>query len=174
MKKHVLILTVAMSCLPWGAIRASEPDKSKGEWGDAVEGLQCRLRIDEKSPREHGVPALKADVRNDGKRDLSIAQTDRCQLEWDGVWFEWGGGRMVPSSWFPPERSYEDIPITFTHGWFEAFPPPWYRTGAPILKPTSGKHTIRVAFTANPHGDKSEKDIRFVSNPIVIDVKGEK
>jgi hypothetical protein len=81
-------------------------------WGEAVAGVQCRLRADVLVWPSNTVPELKADVRNRGKGELSVAQAQQlCELEVDGAWYQWHGPVEVKSSAFGPGRHYEDIPI---------------------------------------------------------------
>ena len=63
---------------------------------------------------------MHADVRNQGTRDLIVwhTQVTQCELEMDGRWYRWAGGRVrARSSWFPPARDYTDIPITLVNKW---------------------------------------------------------
>ena len=131
-------------------------------WGPAVEGVQVRLWTGHSMWPQGTVPRLAADVRNRGKRDLSVAQAQQlCELEVDGQWYQWTGDIGVRSSWFTPGRQYENIPI--------AVGPPWASAGKPlILEP--GKHAIRVAFIASPTGDDGGKSVRALSNPVKIEV----
>jgi hypothetical protein len=72
-------------------IEATSTDTSTGgelSWGKAVEGAECRL-LPERSTWQAGqTPRLQADLRNRGKRELSIGlYPTSWEVEYDGVWY---------------------------------------------------------------------------------------
>jgi hypothetical protein len=135
---------------------------SEPGWGKALDWVQCRLRADRATWKEGEVPTLKADVRNLGMRDLSVAQAqDLCELRLDGEWYQWLGGSAIKSSSFPPGRLYEDIPVSLVSQWGR-------KNGSQPLKLTPGKHTVVIAFVCTP-GDEGWP-VRVESNPVEIEV----
>jgi beta-lactamase regulating signal transducer with metallopeptidase domain/thiol-disulfide isomerase/thioredoxin len=131
-------------------------------WGKAVQGVQCRLRADKATWKEGEVPTFKADIRNLGIRDLSVAQGEAlCELEVDGQWYQWVGGMATKSSWFRPGRAYEDIAVSLVRQWGR-------KSGGQALSITPGKHTVLIAFLCDPldHGGP----VRAESNPVEVQI----
>jgi hypothetical protein len=93
-----------------------------GPWGDAIQGVQARLRPDKFSWIEGDVPTFRADIRNQGGGEYNVAQSQQlCELEVDGARYIYIGSVRVRSSWLPPGRVYEDIPIELNgQYWFAA------------------------------------------------------
>ncbi len=150
---------------------------AEAAWGQAVEGVQVRLRAKQSTWNEGEVPRLWADVRNQGKRNLLVTtQSNRCELEVDGRWYRrpiyTREIRLLPRP-FPPGRQYDDIAVNVDQWWelpaSENARAPW-KTGPERLKLTPGKHTIRVAFTATAAKNAPGKPFRAVSNPVEIEI----
>ncbi|NQU23551.1 MAG: M48 family metalloprotease, partial [Candidatus Nealsonbacteria bacterium] len=71
---------------------ATDAGKGNIAWGQAVEGVQVRLRADKTTWKEGTVPSFKADVRNRGTRDLyAFPGQEFFEVEVDGTWHRWGG-----------------------------------------------------------------------------------
>ncbi len=135
-------------------------------WGPAIEGVQVRLRADGKTWKTGTIPSFKADVRNQGTRDLYIAQTQAlCELEVDGNWYQWAGpgGEDVKYSPFSPGRQYDGIPVTLVSSWHSK------KANRP-LEVTIGKHIVRAAFIPDPM-ENDGKPVRAVSNPVEIEIE---
>jgi RNA polymerase sigma factor (sigma-70 family) len=136
-------------------------------WGQAVEGVQCRLRADKTVWQAGQTPSLKAEVRNQGKRQFFLAQAQQlCELEIDGQTHRWMGEIDVKSSAFGPGRHYEGIVVSLVKEWQGA------KNRRPIqLAP--GAHKVRVVFLpveAAPQG----QELRVVSNPVQIEMRAAK
>jgi beta-lactamase regulating signal transducer with metallopeptidase domain len=100
-------------------------------WGEAVEGVQVRLRAGKREWPAGAVPTLKADVRNKGKRDLLVWQTQAlAEVEVDGKWFAWQGEIAARGSWFPPGKGPPLCGLARGHGASEGRPGTWPRTAA--------------------------------------------
>ena len=141
--------------------KATQPAE---EWVEPVEGVQVRLRADKKVWQAGGIPSLRANVRNQGKRDLFVAQAQQvCELELDGQWYTWQGEISVRSSWFPPDREYKNIPISLGKEWHS-------KVGHRSLTLTLDKHTVRISFMCRPTGNDAGKEIRVISNPVEIEI----
>ena len=139
-------------------------------WGEAVEGVQVRLRADKVQWKPGEMPTFKAEVKNEGKRDLSIAQAQElAELEVDGTWYRWAGEVDVKSSTFGPGmpwKHFKDISFTLVEFWQS-------KVGAKPLGLAPGKHTVRVAFIAKSMEDVTglaPKPVRAVSNLVEIEV----
>lgn len=102
-------------------------------WGEAVEGVQCRLRLADHSTG--AVLLLLFDVRNNGNRDFLVWQTPECSfaVRVDDQWYQ-SKFCDAKSSWFPPGRSYSGIALDLSK-------PNWYID----LKP--GIHAIQIAVS---------------------------
>ena len=140
-------------------------------WGPASEGVQCRLVADKPVWKAGEIPTFKADVRNQGTRNLIVAQAQElCEMEFDGRWFVWLGPIHVKSSALDPGRQYANIPISLVSDWRS-------KDAREPLKLAPGKHTIRIAFIASPQDRDSGSPVRAVSNPVSIEIaaqEGEK
>lgn len=133
-------------------------------WGEAVEDVQCRLEADKPVWSSKEVPTFRAAVRNNGTRDLSVARAQElCELEIDGVWYRWQGDIAIKSSWLPPGRSYEGIPVSLKPAWHA-------RQNDPPLRVSAGRHTVRVAFIASPASNDKGQPVRAISNAVEIEV----
>ena len=102
-------------------------------WGEAVEGVQCRLRLADNSTG--AVPLLLFDVRNNGNRDFLVWQTPECSfaVRVDDQWYR-SKFCDAKSSWFPPGRSYTGIALDLTKlNWEIDFKP--------------GVHVIQIAVS---------------------------
>jgi beta-lactamase regulating signal transducer with metallopeptidase domain len=143
--------------------------KVEGEvaWGEAVEGVQVRLRADKVTWDAGEKPTFKADVRNGGERHLQLPESpDWCLVQVDGRWFFITGyepGKEVSLSTrvldFLPGQQRTGIPLELSDKW-ETMLDSEVALGAYVrhdgivtgpglrsrLKLTPGKHTIHVSF----------------------------
>jgi len=77
------------------------PDSPKRDWGEAAEGVQCRLWLGRTRLRIGQSPELATAIRNRGNRVLSVARAQElCELQVDGRWYRWAGAVDVKSSHF--------------------------------------------------------------------------
>jgi hypothetical protein len=137
-----------------------QPDP-KGPWSEAVEGLQCRLRAEKGVWKAKEVPAVRFEVRNQGKRELEIHMAaPACEVEFDGAWYKWSGPVSILSGTWPAGRQYDDFEIRVTLE-------PLWQSGAKAIKLTPGKHKIRVAYVSMDRKDP----VRVVSNAVEIQIE---
>lgn len=144
--------------LPPKADAPEEAKEARDRWGEAVEGLQCRLRSDKAVWSVGEVPTFRLDVRNHGKRDLVIHMAqDVCKVQFDGRWFNWSAPVSIPAGTWPAGRRYDDFEVRVSlDRW-------WQRDGQPIaLRP--GRHTVRVAYVTLDR----KQPVRAVSNAVEI------
>jgi len=142
-------------------VRARAGRPAEVPWGEAVEGVQARLRADKTVWKAGEVPAFKADVRNIGNRQLGLAPAQQvCELELDGVEFSWAGEVSVISGVFPPGAKFDGIEISLGQFWAS-------KKGGLPLKLTVGKHRLRVTFfVTTPPGVPYKVIASVVSNPV--------
>jgi len=155
-----------------------DPKQPETQWGELVEGVQCRLRAVKSRWNEGAVPRLWANVRNQGVRNLLVRrQFNRCELEVDGKWYRRPLrtlGILMKRKPFPPGRQYDNIAVDLDQWWELAAS---QNAGQPgmsepeRLKLTPDKHNIRVAFTATAAKNAPGKPVRAVSNPVEIQIK---
>ncbi len=106
---------------PPGMVGTEQParEDGAGEWGLLNEdGLQCRLRASNSQWRLNEDPRLEIDMRNAGTRKwwIGLAQ-EKCELQLNGVWYQWSGGMDLPLSPFPPGDVQRAIPIYLGGSW---------------------------------------------------------
>jgi len=135
-------------------------------WGPAVDGVQIRLHAAKTTCKADERPALLADFRNQGKRDLELVLAPEWwELECDGAWYRTTVFRSgdVPVFPFGPGRqtSGVSVPLEDTWGWRSK------DNNEPLVF-GPGEHTIRVAFRVHPTPPRTNPPIRVVSNPIEI------
>jgi hypothetical protein len=68
---------------------------------------------------------------------------------------------VTKSSWFPPGRLYENIPVSLVSQWGR-------KNGSQPLKLTPGKHTVVLAFVCEPND--GGQTVRVESNPVDIEI----
>ena len=157
-----------------------------GIWGEAVEGVQVRVRADRKTWRADEIPALRWDVRNTGTRQfLAVGDGQRrAQLEVDGVWHQWPvflRGGALPE--LGTGQSLKNQLITVSPIWSRSKPEElqwgWgaegifgvSEDGPPSLQVKPGAHRIRVAIVIEPSRAYSGDGFRVVSQPLDISIE---
>ena len=137
------------------------------EWGEAVEGVQVRLRADKPKWKVGETPSFKADFQNRGKRDLQLMLAQGWEIEVDGAWYHATVDRLgrVEVRTLPPGTVQKDIAF---------LPEEWSKWQSKEdrkpLEFVAGKHTVRVAFTAQPTEKDGGKPVRVVSNAAEIEI----
>jgi len=130
-------------------------------WGKPVEGVQCHLRVDHRSWRQGTVPKLFADLRNQSKRDLSIAlESESWEFEIDGKW-------RKPSIYWSGVRRH----LPLAAGRRQLNLEVWTNSTEGLDELTLGTHTLRVAriLSSALKGPVNQR-LRVVSNPIEIEI----
>jgi RNA polymerase sigma factor (sigma-70 family) len=155
---------------PVAAVQAKERnvDKAdvKGEepppWGEAVDGVQARLRPVKVRWDLGDTPEFILDMRNQGEKTPHQCRAPNfCEIEWDGQWYTFGGRDELECKHFTlnPGRQVDD--------WVKAsLDVPWvHKKGGKDerLQVAYGKHTVRVAF-------RFDGVIRPISQPIKIEM----
>ncbi|MHC4388624.1 MAG: M56 family metallopeptidase, partial [Planctomycetota bacterium] len=130
-------------------------------WGEALQGVQVRLRA-AKAMFEAGEPvSLKADIYNGGRREVFGQQTKHgiCRLQLDNQFYLWGGGRILGPP-IKPGGQVEGIAVPLDNTW----------VGEDKMNLTPGKHVIRVYFVAPQGKDDRGLTALVVSNPVEITI----
>ncbi len=154
------------------------------KWGQAVEGVQVRLRAKQSKWKLGTALQFSADVRNLGTRNLLVYRAARfwtsSELEIDGRWYR---RRLPKHNYRPPlsdlvpGRQFDNILVDLSRGWYPVASPSQDAGGTGVtrsepgrLKLAPGKHTIRVAPTMPVSGNRPGDHVRAVSNPIEIEI----
>jgi hypothetical protein len=147
----------------------------EGAWGEAVEGVQVRLRAERARWDVRNTPVVLADIRNRGQNDWTVAQSQElCAIEVNGVWFQWIGAIHVKSSFLPPGREYNNIRIMLDGKhwglWNDKTIPP-----QPLQLWHGEKRTVRVAFFPVQQSESQLRDseaarIKVISKPVEIEI----
>ena len=153
------------------------------KWGQAVEGVQVRLRAKQLKWKLGKGPQLYADVRNLGTRNLLVYRAARfwtsSELEIDGRWYRRAlpkHGYRPPLSDLVPGRQFDNILVNLRRGWSVVAAPSQDagETGVTLsegrLTLAPGKHTIRVAPTMPLKGNRPGDHVRVISNPVEIEI----
>ncbi len=146
------------------------PETPKPEWGEAVEGMQCRLRADRPVWAAGEWPSFAADVRYRSDRPAGEERTvwvgdtqDSFSVEIDGRWYHPTARSVpVPKAPFPTGGETAGIPVATKAGWEDA-------AGKAPEALAAGKHAVRVALIPI-HRDSGEP-MRAVSKPVEIEVR---
>jgi len=136
----------------------------EAEWGEAVEGVQVRLRAEKTQWKAGETPRLIASIRNIGELSFVFGPgPSNWEFQVDGRWYNWLG-EVFKNPQYPlsPNGEFRDI-AAFT---FDVFWSP--KDGGEPLTLTQGRHTVRVAALCRSAGGKGA-DARPVSNAVEIE-----
>ena len=143
----------------------SEVKEVKSEWGEAVDGVQARLRAPKADWDAGEAPTFILDLRNRGKETPNARRVGLdCQFEVDGMWYSF----MLPTGPYTPVGDLLE-PGKQIDAWATVSPGKNWRsfTGKKVdFSLAPGKHTIRIGYWlqgVTPH-------IRPVSGPLEIEV----
>jgi RNA polymerase sigma factor (sigma-70 family) len=138
-------------------------------WGEAVDGVQARLRTPRAVWKEGEAPAFSLDLRNHGKQTPhGLRIPFDCEIEMDGTWYLYGGSVNMKAADTPlePGKQIDDwVKVSPDEKWMNKSPGPVRGPKDHLLLPP-GKHTLRIAFPFS--GEKPP--IRPVSGPVEIEV----
>jgi len=153
----LLVFIAGQGCkTPSAQLIASQDSYAWAEptWGEADEGLQCRLRPDKRVWQTGETPTFKIDIKNRGRRMFAFPPShiqQICRIQFDGKWYNWPGPVMIDSAVWPLAFGvqFDDIPIALHE-----------RFG---IKITPGRHVVRVALVL--------EGVQVVSNPVGIKIR---
>ena len=132
---------------PAPAAKVDKPEVKKVEpaWGEAVDGVQARLRPTKTAWDAGETPEFALDLRNKGENAQHQCRVPNfCEMEWDGQWYRFGGPgeQDCKHSFLAPGKQIDD--------WVKvSLDIPWVRKKGDKeerLQVAPGKHTVRVAF----------------------------
>jgi hypothetical protein len=143
---------------------------NKPVWGEAVEGVQCRLRPEKRTWKVGQTPKLRVDMRNEGTRELELfLANERWEIELDARWYRnripWLGDVIRLA--FGPGQQHDNLAFPLWEsaklGWRAKY-------GDEPLEFLPGRHTVRVAFNIRPAEQETWSALRVVSNPVEMEI----
>jgi RNA polymerase sigma factor (sigma-70 family) len=156
-----------------------EVKKEESAWGEAVDGVQARLRTSKIAWNDGQTPEFALDLRNRGRRTPSGCRSVQfCELELDGKWYEYRtDGVDCKSSMLPPGKQVDFWgSVSLAVPWTRKTPARKPGDKGEPLQISAGKHTVRVAFVFEPSalppgfGVPADPGMRPISNPVEIEV----
>ena len=149
----LLLTSQGCKTLPLGSDSAGSA-WGEARWGPDVEGLQCRLRAEQRTWRLDETPAFSFDLRNRGKRTFAFwpsHKTELAEIEFDGKWHRWPIDVMTNSQVWPlaPGSQYNSISIELDKRF--------------KIEVKPGRHIVRIAYPL--------EGVRVVSNPVGIKIR---
>ena len=133
-------------------------------WGEAVDGVQARIRCPRLVWEAGEAPTFHLDLRNRGKKTPNARRVPvDCQFEVDGTWYSYD----IPSGPYPsmgdllePGKQIDDWTVVSPDKYWGSI------TGKKEHFPLPpGKHTLRIGYWL-----QDTPNIRPVSGPIAIEV----
>ena len=156
----------------------------KTDWGEAVEGVQVRLRAEKKVWRCDEIPILSLDLKNSGKKpfDFTPVMQAHCTIELDGRRHGWADELAIDArgrTLLPGEQLKDAIGVRLVESWalyrgrYRRRWEQWViRLGSfgaggwgSRLNLFPGKHTLRVGFFLD------QNQIPAISNTVEIPVE---
>ncbi|MBN1972873.1 MAG: M48 family metalloprotease [Sedimentisphaerales bacterium] len=141
------------------------PDDNEVPWGQTIEEIQIRGRMDEQW-HEGEVPKFLVDVRNNGPEDLRLVLAPEWwELELDGIWYKigaWYSG-IVPVMSLDSGEQKNGIEFVPTERW------EWNNNRDP-LKFTEGTHEVRLSLTVFRKDPNDKRSTRVLSNQIEFEI----
>jgi len=135
-------------------------------WGEAVDGVQVRLRADRTVWQAGQTPTFKVEVKNSGERKLRVTAGEWAwEIEVDGLWYHATAQGWYWPKEFPlgPAAQQKDLPLVLEQ-WAK-----WRsKEGDKPIAFEVGKHTIRVALVAQAGEGDTGGPVRAITNPVEI------
>lgn len=139
-------------------------------WGEAVQGVQVRLRAAKREWKFGETPKLLADVRNKGTQEMRMIQGQNGgELEFDGTWYQCTQqSEANRSNVLATGQQFNDFVFKLiNHGWAALRSSPRITE----LNLAVGKHTIRASFLVIPSGGYyGPPRNRAISNAVEIEI----
>jgi len=138
-------------------VKAGEPP-----WGEAVEGVQVRLRAEKRVWKGGETPTFSLDLRNRGQNPVGLNVPPHIHhVEYDGQWYTWGGLINADRPLLEPGQERRDVEqVALSSTWATKIREGERLTLAP------GKHTIRARWLVDP-----ERATYALSNPVEIEIQ---
>jgi type II secretion system protein G len=156
---------------------APETRAAQMPWGESVDGVQVRLRVEKNPWRAGEWPSFMADVRNQGSNRYGLWAQGIYDLglQVDGTWYGADEHTDVPisSATLSPHEGRNDQPVPlWRSGDTQSF---WVDDSGKPLVLLPGRHTIRLSAAASKL-DSAKADsaagtpINAISNPVEIEI----
>ena len=136
-------------------------------WGEAVNGVQARVRTAKTVWKADETPTFHLDLRNQGTMTWNARRVPYdCQIEVDGTWYSFdkpSGPYPAVGDLLEPGKQIDD--------WATVSPDKnWGSSAGKMLHfPLApGKHTVRVTYPLN---GKTKSANRAVSGPVEIEIQ---
>ena len=160
-------------------------------WGEAVEGIQVRLRAEREQWKFGERPTFALDVRNEGKETVSFVDfmAQHCEIQYDGKWYGWGSsiiGGSYNRRLAPGAEMQDGIKVTLVRDWCVPktemplkLAPADEKVWGEAMRLRPGKHKVVVRFIPvlgegrNPTGDRLRGEgvqPRVLSNTLEIEI----
>jgi len=146
-------------------ILPAEPRRHGVLYGEAVDGVQCRVRARKGKWQAGKKVTLEVDIRNQGSRQMYVSRhSGEFEVEFDGRWYCRGALDVSPYIMrLGPGQEYNDIMLSLDQGWAT-------KEGGEALYPAEGKHKVRVALTAQASEKDEGEAVRAVSNVVEMEI----
>lgn len=159
----VLILIAASICLPMGRAEIATGTSEEHSWGEAVQGVQFRLRCEQSLWNADETPRWQFDVRNVGEQHMVFTKTHGCmKFDIDGRISSFP--QIGETVWraLKPNQEYRNLLFEVDNRWR-------LEDDHPLdLRP--GRHTVKVMFAIQPANGESVSCILVASNPVEIGI----
>ena len=136
-------------------------------WGEAVQGVQVRLRAQQEKWLRDEAPAFSLDMRISGEATTKFVGTvvGFLEIEYDGEWFQGHptGRRAVFSGLERDREALSVLPVNLNERWVR-------KKGGEPLKLSPGRHRVRVALYAQLDREKADERMRVLSNAVEIEI----
>ncbi len=136
------------------------------EWGQAVDGIQCRLQVEKGIWSAGEAPVVLADLRNDGEQEFLVTPAEQMhQIEVDGSWYR--SAEPAELAMFVPRLS----PGGRVNGIRFSLDGRWAKTDSgERLALAPGKHSVRVGVSVIRRDTPGTKPLRVVSPAVEIQI----
>ncbi len=149
-----------------------EMDLGEKPWGTAVDGVQCRLRVDKLVWAPDETLELKADIRNHGPHYLKVSRSiNSFEVEIDNRWYRPNRMSLVFPSAFGAGKEYRNIRISMKGFWTPANGSK-RGSGRVKLNSSEGWRKIRLGLVIPGFRDmETLQPVRVVSNMIEVEIR---
>jgi len=149
---------------------------AKPAWGEAVDGVRCRLRATKRVWEVGERPTFSLDVRNDygdSPIRVEVSGSRPCyEIEYDGRWYGYTGQGIIRGFLYvmdlaPGEETPGAVGVDFPGVWVTPVPP---NDGKPqkLLDFSPGTHEVRVRLYLERQ--TQDRGAGVVSNPVEIEI----
>jgi hypothetical protein len=159
----VLVLIAASVCLPMGRAEIATGTIEEHSWGEAVWGVQFRLRCDRSLWSADETPRWQFDVRNVGEQHMVFTKAHGCmKIDIDGRISSFP--QIGETVWraLKPGQEHRNLLFEVDNRWRLEEDHP--------LDLRLGRHSVKVMFAIQPTNGESASCILVASNPVEIGI----